>query len=554
MKSSPFEEGDPNAPLLFLAEAPASVEMRMGHPLAGPSGDVFNDCLHTAGLIRNQSYILNLWPFRVGKDEKKKTMFVADRPSEILFTSKGFTQSGLEAAQPALDKAKRSKAHQVISLGRPALAGLMGDNRPIMKWRGSPLWSERVNKKVIPTIHPAATLHGTFLWRYLIINDFKKAARHLEHGPKLILPKRSILVDPTFEDIMDYMDMVEHDKKRFATDLEVINHQTSCFCICPDAHNGMVIPLSDEFGNPWWEEQEEMQIWLRYARLMGNEHIQKINQNLIGFDIPFLLQQNNLFTYGPCDDNMIAQKILYPEFNKGLDFQVSLYTDEPYYKDEGKMWKGMGGDIVQFWNYNGKDGCTSIECWDDLHAQMIEKGYLDTYERVRDRGRFLWYMTVRGFRVNHDKLAATHKKVSANLDAKENELATVAKYPFNVSSPKQCQLYFYGALGFKPYTNREGNPTTDDKAMARIFRKHGTPEAKLVQEIRALRKLKSTYLEVTFDADGRLRCSWDPTGTKFGRLSSSESIFGTGMNLQNLHPEFKEFLEADDEEWKEPAL
>ena len=74
MKSSPFEEGDPNAPLLFLAEAPASVEMRMGHPLAGPSGDVFNDCLHTAGLIRNQSYILNLWPFRVGKDEKKKTI------------------------------------------------------------------------------------------------------------------------------------------------------------------------------------------------------------------------------------------------------------------------------------------------------------------------------------------------------------------------------------------------------------------------------------------------------------------------------------------------
>lgn len=551
--SSPAEEGDPNAPLLALAEAPASVEVRMGHPLAGPSGDVFNDCLHAAGIMRRELYILNLWPFQVGKDEKKKTMFMRDRPSVILFGKKGFTDDGWEAAQPAIEKVRASKAVQVLTLGAPALAAAVG-YRPITKWRGSPLWSDTFGKKIIPTIHPAATLHGTYLWRYLIIADMEKAKRHMEMGPKLVLPKRKIMTDPTYEDIIDYIHYVKDEKSRFATDLEVINQQINCFCICPSAEEGMVIPVADEFGNPWWHEQEEIQIWLEFAKLMADPSIDKINQNLVCFDYMYYLWANNIFTYGKLCDNMIAQKIMYPEFNKGLDFQCSIHTDEPYYKDEGKLWKGMGGDIEQWWLYNGKDGCVALECWDKLAQEMTDKKYWPTYERVANRARFLTYMAIRGMKVDHDKMAKVHAEVAQKLEDKEAELVSVAKYPFNVSSPKQCQVYFYGTLGYKPYTNKEGGVTTDDKAMARIYRKYGTPEAKLVQEIRALRKLKSTYLEVTFDTDSRLRCSWDATGTKFGRLSSSATLWGTGMNLQNLHPEFKEFIVADDEPLQEPTL
>lgn len=44
----------------------------------------------------------------------------------------------------------------------------------------------------------------------------------------------------------------------------------------------------------------------------------------------------------------------------------------------------------------------------------------------------------------------------------------------------------------------------------------------------------------------RLRCSWNPRGTWTGRLSSSANVFGTGGNMQNLHPEFMEFLVADE--------
>jgi uracil-DNA glycosylase len=560
MKSSPAEQGDPNAPILFLAEAPSFVEIRMGYPLAGPSGDVYNECLHAAGLIRHDAYILNLWPFQVGKDEKRGVMFVKDRPSVILYNKKGLTEAGWDAARPQLEKASQCGAVQVVTLGRPAFEAAL-DNHPrvkvvgpkIMKWRGSPLWSDRLGKKVIPTIHPAATIHGTYLWRYLIIADMQKAARHVEHGSKLILPDRKIILDPSFEDVIEYMEYMR-ENGRVATDLEAINQQLNCFCLCPNALEGMVVPIADEFGNSWWTLEDEAEILLAYARLMGNPDVQKINQNLVSFDSMYLLWRNNIYCQGDCDDNMIAQKIMYPEFPKGLDFQTSIHTDEPYYKDEGKMWKGTGGDIEQWWLYNGKDGCTSIECWDALSKEMTDKEYWSTYYRVRNRRRFLSYMAIRGFRVNHERMQEVHTRVSAQLEAKEAELESVARYPFNVSSPKQCQLYFYGTLGYKPYTSKTGGITTDDKAMARIYRKYGSPEAKLVQEIRALRKLKSTYLEVTWDEDMRLRCSWDATGTMFGRLSSSQTLWGTGLNMQNLHPEFKEFLVADEEELKEPML
>lgn len=546
--TTPYEEGNPDAKILFLAEAPASVEERLGRPLVGPSGDIFNDCLHSAGLIRHNSYILNVWPFQVTKD-KAGNMYKrvhGDQLGPMVFKkNREFTEYGMEQAKATLARIAASKANLVVTMGAPAMALATGDKRPITKWRGSLLWSERFGKKVLPTIHPAATLHGTYLWRYIIMADYAKAKEQMK-SPLLELPQRKFILDPTFEDVMEYIDLCLT-KPRIATDIEVINHQLNCFCLVHQPMEAMVVPMADEFGNAWWNEAEEIAIWKGYARIMGDPNIMKINQNIVGFDSVFLLLQNNIFTYGEIGDTMIAQHVMYPEFKKGLDFICSIRTNEPYYKDEGKMWKGVGGDIRQFWVYNGKDGCVAMEAWDDLAAEMTEKGYWETYRECADLMRVIAYMSIRGFRVDHARLEQTHKDVAAKLLEKENELTQVARYPFNVSSPKQCQLYFYGTLGYTPYHNREGGVTTDDKAMARIYRRYNCAEAKLVQEIRALRKLKGTYLEMSFDADARMRCSWNPRGTKFGRLSSEKTIFGTGANQQNLHPEFKHFLVADEE-------
>jgi DNA polymerase-1 len=132
-----------------------------------------------------------------------------------------------------------------------------------------------------------------------------------------------------------------------------------------------------------------------------------------------------------------------------------------------------------------------------------------------------------------------------NVITLQKRLDELAGQPLNANSPAQLVWYFYDHLGHKPYL-KKGKVTTDDTALTRLLRK-GVKEAKIVKEIRTLRKLSSTYTDLDkVDADGRIRCSYNPVGTVTGRISSSKNIYGTGMNMQNWPHSLHKYLLADD--------
>jgi uracil-DNA glycosylase len=538
-----YEDGNPSSKLVVLGQAPGREEAKRNLPLVGPSGEVFHDCLGLAGISRRDVYILNIWECVVYTDAKTGTIF-STNGGPPLWTKKGFTEYGLELAQGTLERLRRSGANCILALGQQALELCTGKSDRIMKWRGSPMVSlDRTGgKKLIPTVHPAATIHGVYLWRYLIISDMIKAKAESTH-PELVLPRRDILIRPTLNEALYFIRMCQR-ADRVATDLEVVNHQISCFSLCTQVDEGITIPLTHEHG-AYWDEGDEALIWLEYAKLMGDPKIMKINQNMVGFDAVFMLLQNKIRVRGAIGDPMIAQSLLYPEFLKGIDFQASMHTREPYWKDEGKMWKNEGGDFPTFWRYCGKDACVAMELWDVHAAELTRRGMWDTYNETVEMMDPLIYMTLKGLKVDKNKLETTKADIEQQIDVLEAELIEVADYPFNALSSAQCAKYFYAHKGLPAYKNANGGVTTDDKAMSRIFRKTGWREAKIVQEIRNLRKLKGTYLEIEFDADYRLRCTWNPRGTWTGRLSSSKTILGTGTNLQNLDPRFKGFIVAD---------
>jgi DNA polymerase I-like protein with 3'-5' exonuclease and polymerase domains len=433
-------------------------------------------------------------------------------------------------------------ANVFVPLGGSALYALAGEFS-ILKWRGS-IMSGYKGRKTIPTIHPAATFRGQYTYRYTIIHDLKRV-RHEKDDPALNLPDRVFILDPSYEEACDFLTELKHED-HFATDIECFNHQVSCFSVCSDPYRIISIPFIDENRDHNYTELEEAMIWKLYAELMHNEKIMKIGQNII-FDIGFLFQKNNIITRGQIGDTMVAQHIVYPDYPKGLDFICSIHTREPYYKDDGKMWKKPWEKPLTFWRYNARDSGVSLEAWYELEKEMDQGGYRETHDFTVAMYPALTYMMSRGVAISQDALVGTKIKVKAKLETLYQELEDVGERTFNPLSPKQCQEYFYVTKGIKPYTNRKtGNVTTDDKAMARIVSRYRLPEAKLVQEIRGLNKLHGTYLDVAMDEDNRLRCSYNPRGTTTGRLSSSKTIFGTGLNMQNLHPEFKEFVVADD--------
>lgn len=201
-----------------------------------------------------------------------------------------------------------------------------------------------------------------------------------------------------------------------------------------------------------------------------------------------------------------------------------------------------------FLTYNALDACCTLEIYNSIWSDISDHGFDPAYQMTVDLFPVLQFMQSRGIKVERSALEVTKQDILASASAKQTELNQLVGRELNVNSSKACQQYFYVELGIPPYYD-EGVVTVNDSALQRLSRgtakRTGLRQAKLVQEIRGLQKLHGTYLSIEFDADERMRCSYNPRGTKFGRLSSSKTIFGTGMNAQNLPQEFKKFLVAD---------
>ncbi len=204
--------------------------------------------------------------------------------------------------------------------------------------------------------------------------------------------------------------------------------------------------------------------------------------------------------------------------------------------------------------YNALDCAMTWQCADGFFSE-IENGYRKTYDHTIDLYNPLMYMMTRGIRVDHDRLKEVNLKVERQLRQLTEQITERCGRWVNPNSPKDCKAYFYVEKNIPPYTKfnkstKKSIITVDDKTLQRISRgtsaRKGLFEAKLMQDYRRLQKLKGTYLDIVFDSDSRMRCSYAPRGTRFGRLSSSKTIFGTGMNMQNLPEAFLGFLVSDE--------
>ena len=532
--TTPYEEGDPASPICFVAEAPGRYEIIQGRPLVGPSGKIFNNLLQAAGINRSDCYIINVCRERISSIEH-------------LLNKKGVTDEGEEVAADLKERLSRATPNVTVALGKLATALLVGDSR-VSKLRGSPLPSTLVpGMEVIPTFHPAYLLpyRGDPNLKHTVISDLNKIKRH-SIRPGLQIPERTLLVRPTFGEACEFLTDMGH-SDRVAFDIEVYNHQVSCISFANHPYLAMSIPFTGDY----WPDFREAIIWQRIADVLGDPNIEKVGQ-YVTFDISFLLLQNRIRTRGPIFDPYVAHRIMYPQFPASLEFLCSIYTDEPYYKDDRKMWTRPDADQERFWRYNCKDSATTLEIWNALEPDlMADESALATYIATFQNLDPALYMMTKGTRIDIARLKEEKEKARTELEEKREQLNEMTKVGLNAQSPKQCTQYFYGLKGIKPYLNRKtGNPTCDDKALARIIRRYNLPEARLVQQIRGLAKLLSTYLDFQYDADERLRCFYNIRGTTSGRLSSSKTVRGTGMNMQNIHPSFKQFIVPDPpEEW-----
>ena len=521
--------------IAFVGEAPGSTEIKIGEPFVGRSGKLLSDLLRSSGIIRSRCYITNVIKEQPFKNNIKLFIDISKKVPKVTLEYEHY----LKVLKEELEQCS---ANVIVAVGAISLYALC-DLRGVIKRRGSVFESTLLEgRKIIPIIHPSAALRQ-YLYQHHILYDLRKVAKEAMF-PGVSHPEREIITKPSFLDSMNYLEECKT-KNIVAFDIEVSNLEVSCISFSHKKRQAMSIPFI-EGGRDYFPPDQEMEIWKSIASLLENNNIVKLLQNAC-FDVTFLFRKYGIRTR-PIDDTMVAQAMVLPDFPKGLDFITSVYTDEPYYKDEGKfrIKTGMGSD-EKFWAYNAKDSLVLMDAYPKIFNELMSLGNVEIYRHQVSLVEPLVYIGERGIRVDREEIRKASAKAEQDLDGLKIELETLTEGLItNPNSVLQVKAYFYDIKGEKPYYNRQTHkPTVNEDALKRLARKE-YKEAEILLNIRRIAKLKGTYLDVTLDKDDRLRCAFNPVGTKSGRLSSSKTIFGTGTNMQNQPPEMKKYLLADE--------
>ncbi len=153
-------EGNPQADVMFIGEAPGFQEDRQGRPFVGPAGKLLDGLLASIGTNRDDVFIANMVKCRPPDNRDPD-------PGELAACTK-FLDRQIELVNPKL----------IVTLGRFAF-GRYFPGEGITKARGR--LREKDGRKIFPVLHPAAVLRRDEL-RPTMIEDFKAISEILEGG------------------------------------------------------------------------------------------------------------------------------------------------------------------------------------------------------------------------------------------------------------------------------------------------------------------------------------------------------------------------------------
>jgi DNA polymerase len=150
-------EGNPDADVVFVGEAPGANEDKQGRPFVGAAGKLLDGVLAEAGLERDDVFITNVVKARPPKNRDP-------RPDEVAHHWP-WLEAQLDVIEPRI----------LVPLGRHALGRFVPDVT-ITEARGRLL--EQDGRTLFPMFHPAAAIYNRSL-RETLVEDARALAATL---------------------------------------------------------------------------------------------------------------------------------------------------------------------------------------------------------------------------------------------------------------------------------------------------------------------------------------------------------------------------------------
>ena len=165
-RNTVFADGNPQASVMFIGEAPGRDEDRQGLPFVGRAGQLLDKMLSAINLDRSGCYITNMIPWRPPGNR-------SPTPLEIELC-RPFIERHVELVNPKV----------VVLLGNVSTKALLGTTRGILSLRGT--WSQYhpnsdIDIPALPTLHPAYLLRNP-AQKKLSWQDFLSIRAHLDRS------------------------------------------------------------------------------------------------------------------------------------------------------------------------------------------------------------------------------------------------------------------------------------------------------------------------------------------------------------------------------------
>jgi len=207
-------EGPRSARIVFFGESPWKTEAALGRPFVGAAGNLQRRWWKKVGLRREEIWIDNVYPFL---------------PPEPAPPGKGKVPARIY-------KALGQKMTQTDAERRAGITKLRGSIYEYTDLNGRKI-------KVIPTIHPSGVQQHP-AWEARTIKDWQRIKEEAQTH-ELRLPKRQLVIDPTYKDVVDFIQHCQaHPETIIAIDIETWGRTLSCVGFADSPTHAIVLQTS----------------------------------------------------------------------------------------------------------------------------------------------------------------------------------------------------------------------------------------------------------------------------------------------------------------------
>lgn len=553
--------GPEDAEILLVGEAPGDDEEQKKEPFVGVSGQLLRNTIFNLGYNPEHCRYANLCNY---KPFNNKFHYLYNSPE--LAAGQRMLTSYIENHKPNI----------IVPLGNEALHFLTGkgkDKYGINTWRGS-----IIPCVIKPSIKCIPTLHPSFVSRNqenipAFSFDISRIIADSKY-PEFKYTERQYIINPTGLKLVQWIELLCNSRK-LGVDIESSKKDKKIICV------GFA-------PNPY------LAVTIFADTIEGRKAIQEILESpaekIFHFGIfdNLMLRREGYVIANYRHDTYIGQRIFAADQPNSLGYLTSIYTREPYYKDEGRA--EIPGD-TKVWSertdrstlgiYNCKDCCCTIEIHEKQIEELKEDKLYTLYENHMEQQQMAIHISESGVLIDEERRHLIERAALKKWAKKQEALNYLCKEVVNVNSVKQMKRILYGkdhmALPERKHRDPktgEWKTTTNEDALVASVTYSLTQQGKLKSEagksgwdtkvwvckltiqIRGIRKLLSSYIKLKenvsdlYGEDLRARSTYKVGGAGTLRYSAEQFVDASGVNGQTFPRETIEIPDDIDTETK----